>query len=480
MTQKRSRSWPTGNIDLLLKAVLAPEDKARAAWKRWTELRNFDDITWSETRLLVPLGRRMQLLDPSSPLRPRIDGVAKLLWTRTHLHARDMASAFELLDKAHIPFMVFKGGALYADGLALATRRIMGDVDILVPREQALGALETLLADGWTSDKGASSDYMRRIARVRCGYNLRKGEVANIDVHSEPFHFSRIGDAFDREMWARAETRNLASRSVLVPDATDSVLLLLAHSAASESGDWAVDLAIRVEKTSIDWRRFAASAERLGLVPICRAGLDYLRTELEAPVPREAADALASASASRLERVKYWSAARPKSERTFLEKAADLLANRLLRRQGYHAGKNESRAVAIVRRSILPVWLLPAGRAADAEATLSHTVDISDPARLRRLLLGLELQRPATRRRILFEVSVDGVAIAQLRCRSRRGKAGSKFNCAFTVPLPKEHPEPIRIAVSARPSRYLSPDASAAELKCYSAVPFKLTAVSVI
>ncbi len=83
MAAPRERGWPHGTTDLLLKAALAPEPIAARAWKAWTRERDFDKVTWPEMRLLAPLAIRLATLDPDSPLRPRIDGLAKRLWTET-------------------------------------------------------------------------------------------------------------------------------------------------------------------------------------------------------------------------------------------------------------------------------------------------------------------------------------------------------------------------------------------------------------
>src|SRR5262249_9687478 len=152
----------------------------------------------------------LRTLDPDSALRPRIDGLAKRLWTETQLRFRETASAFDRLKQRQIEFLVFKGGAQYAEGLAVATRRIMGDVDILVRPAQAVAALDALASDGWSATKGESFDLLRRLAAVRLSGNFKKGENGEIDLHSSPFHFARVDSGLDEELWSRARPATLA------------------------------------------------------------------------------------------------------------------------------------------------------------------------------------------------------------------------------------------------------------------------------
>jgi hypothetical protein len=58
--------WPPSHIDLLLRANLAEESTARAAWQAWRTTRVLEDAEWRELRLLAPLARRVRVLDPGS------------------------------------------------------------------------------------------------------------------------------------------------------------------------------------------------------------------------------------------------------------------------------------------------------------------------------------------------------------------------------------------------------------------------------
>jgi hypothetical protein len=50
-----SHATASRSIDLLLRANLAPDDRAVRAWRDWLRMRSVDDATWPELRLLAPL-----------------------------------------------------------------------------------------------------------------------------------------------------------------------------------------------------------------------------------------------------------------------------------------------------------------------------------------------------------------------------------------------------------------------------------------
>ena len=346
------RSWPVGPVDLLLQAVAAPEPQAREAWRIWNAKRDFDRLSWSEMRLIAAFSERIGQVDPQSPLRPRIDGLTKHMWTTTQLALRQAADAFDQLARAGIPFIVFKGGALHAEGFGPSCRRIMGDVDLLVHNESARTAVDALTSGGWSSVTGESPEYLRRLAQFRISGNYRKGRHGEIDLHINPFHFSRFDRKLDDSLWRDARQAELALRSVLIPDPTDAIVIGLAHAPLSNSGDWAVDIVTRITHQPIDWERLSDAAIRRGLVPSCLSGLRYLREVLQVPIPDATLSALTKAPVAVGAWLKYWSNVRDRKDRNLIEKAANRGADRLLRRQGYSYFLKDSAAVTVTRPTI--------------------------------------------------------------------------------------------------------------------------------
>lgn len=454
------RSWPSGSIDLLLRAILTAESTAREAWRAWTRSRQFDDVTWPEMRLLAPLSLRLRELDPHSPLRPRIDGIAKQLWVKSQITLRESADVFDALATAGIRFLVFKGATQYAEGIS-PHRRTMGDVDVLVSPRQVVDAIDAIVGAGWQSVNGESPEYLRYLALVRLSGNYRKGQHGEVDLHINPFHFAHTDPDHDEALWRNARPIRLAKRTVLVPDGADGALISLAHAALSESGDWALDMSARIERQEIDWERLMETAARRGLVASCHAGLLYLKEELGVPVPSETLAVLARTPVPFGDRLKHWSNVRDRTDRNAIEKLANRLADRLLVRGGYAHIVKDRRAIAVTRPMVPLRWLFGLGRRLESAArdwAFDHEFAIARPTSGRRLVVCLAIRRPPLSRRIFFDVTAEGVAAARLRTRSGGRKVGAEQNLIFSFPLPRSRSEATSIAIMSRPSGFLPPE----------------------
>ena len=314
-----SRCRPRRSIDLLLRANLAPNDKAKRAWRDWLRVRSVEDATWPEARLLAPLARRIATLDPGSPLRPRLEGLAKAHWTGTQLIIRNSASALDALSDAGIDYLLLKGAAHYAEGVAPATRRIMGDVDILVSPEAIAMANDRLRESGWSPKLGESSEVVHD-ERIPSS-NYQKGEFGSVDLHRRAFHFSRRDLERDAELWKNARMAKLMGRSVLVPSVADSIVISIAHGVRGGEGDWAIDVDYRIRADNIDWDRVACIADQRGLVPTILSGLVYLKT-LGTPVPSSLLTSLRRARPTLGEYLKYF-------DETLMRETRDIVPSRL-------------------------------------------------------------------------------------------------------------------------------------------------------
>ena len=467
------KSWPTGRVALLVCAALCPPAQAARAWQDWKAARNFDDITWEEMRLLVPVAARLAELDPASPLRPRIDGLAKQIWTRTQIRLRESCMALESLNAAGLPFIVFKGGAQYAEGMAVSPRRVMGDIDVLIRKGDVTPALAALDASGWLAVGGESFTFLRQALPARLRGNFRKGQHGEIDLHVSLFHFARSTPALEEALWARAKPARLALRPVLIPDPTDSMLLSLAHGVEGGGGDWAIDAATRMARQPIDWDRLVATAEQRGLVPGCRDGIAYLIESVGLPVPTHVPAKLAQARVSAAERLKHWSNTRHPDDRSRVEDLADGLADRLLRRRGFDLVVKDARLVRAMRRP--GVWMnrRRGYGAKPSEAALEHHWSLHDVQDNAALFFRLRMNPPETPRRFLFEVSVDGVVIARLRARAG-GASPEPVDRLFRLQLPKGKRGSLDLLISARSLELVRSKATAAEMARLAATPFRI------
>jgi hypothetical protein len=478
------RSWPNKSIDLLLKACILPLERARPAWRQWINTQNFDDVSWHEIRLLSALSTRIAELDPHSPFRPRIEGLARSHWTKTQFALRESTEAIDLLRRAGVPHLLIKGAAQYAEGLTSKTRRILADIDILVPPEQSAQAIDRLVTEGWLGANGESAAYLRSVADIRISINLLKGRYGEVDIHRSAFHYCRIDRDADDLLWKTAEGASLNGRSVMVPGPAASVLITLAHATFSHGGDWALDVAKRLDHCVVDWDLLTELTIRWRLNLPVQAGLLYLRDQLELAIPSAAVDRITRARSDWADRLKLWSNVHEREERSLGERLVNRLANRALRRRGYELPVPDRERLAVVRprgfgamafrRARRLVTLRGEAMVWNTQAVVSlRAIDMG-----LKLAIEIEFQIPGRSRRIYFDVARGAKAFARIRTRAGGRRAGAKKRILAVMLLPLG--ENAEISIEARPTKFVRPAEMGRTLDLIDALPFRVVRAAII
>jgi hypothetical protein len=470
------RSWPGGSIDLLLQAGLSPEAQARRAWAKWIDWDNFEQLSQPEARLIGAFSQRLDKFDLSPPVRQRIGKLSTLLWARTQQTLIQTADAIDQLLGAEIPFLVFKGGAFLAERVSPAFCRVIGDVDVLVRGDTIVEAIDALSNAGWSAVNGESAPYLRRLAHVRISGNYRKGQYGEVDLHINPFHFAKADARLDDALWRDAVSAELAGRRVLVPDPADSIVITLAHAPISDSAEWAIDVASRIAHQSIDWNKVTRIADKRGLVPSCLSGLRYLHDILGVPVPESAFAALSASPVTFGAWLKYWSNVSDRRDRNLVEKTANRCADGLLGRQGYARFIKDHAEIGLTRKTLPLHWLTPPSKELPLPASTAetrHEFIVAPGLSGHRLVLEISIRRPPVSRRIYFEATANGEAIARLRCRLGPAKRAEKA-MTFSLPIPQSHTGDMRISIESRPTKFLPPNASQDTRDEFGEVPFRL------
>lgn len=176
---------PTRGAALLLQAACHVDpDRAFAAWS--TLVRDAGDVgsllRWAgvgaERRLLPLLGRRVELLELPAAVAATCKDVTVEAWG---LNERLLVLTEQPLRTlaAEMPVIALKGLALLGDVFPEHPVRPLGDLDILVPREQAPEALGLLDALGW---RDTDPDRPFRFTLLPA-INLAGSVAGSIDVH---------------------------------------------------------------------------------------------------------------------------------------------------------------------------------------------------------------------------------------------------------------------------------------------------------
>lgn len=286
---------PTGSLDLLSRAALAPLEQARAAWQAWRRDHDIDTTPWNEVRMLGAVAARIDALEPESPIRPRVLGIRKFLWVQSQICLQQGLTGLAAMARADIPTLVFKGAARIALDASTAQERLIRDVDVLVPLGRELAAFQVLTQEGWEIVDEPWQLRLRKLAPVagHHAWSLRKGK-AEIDLHHFSNHLNRLqGD--DDGLWARSQALTWRGVPTRVPGATDALLIALIHGvrwSVDNAADWTIDACALIAGGKVDWRVFLEETRLRCVQAVACAGLRYLRDALEQRIPDRLIDTL--------------------------------------------------------------------------------------------------------------------------------------------------------------------------------------------
>jgi hypothetical protein len=304
MSASQPRGTPTGSLDLLARAALAPTAQARLAWQAWRRDHDIDTTPWNEVRMLGAVAARIDELEHDSPIRARVLGIRKFLWVQSQICLQQGLTGLAALARADIPTLVFKGAARIALDASTAQERLIRDVDVLVPLGRELAAFQTLEQEGWQIVDEPWQLRLRKLAPVagHHAWSLRKSK-AEIDLHHFSNHLNRLkGD--DDGLWARSQALTWRGVPTRVPCATDALLIALIHGvrwSMDNAADWTIDACALIDGGEVDWRIFLEETRLRCVQAVAHAGLRYLQEALDKRIPDELISALTAETDSEQE-----------------------------------------------------------------------------------------------------------------------------------------------------------------------------------
>jgi hypothetical protein len=288
MQNARISAWkPDARLRELLRAVILEDDRWKDAWIGWRRSADLENLPPGAFRLLPRLYRKLRAENVTDPWMGRLQGIYRHTWARNQTLLRETTQAAQVLHKAGIPVMLIKGAALILSIYRDAGLCPTVDMDLLVPDSQANAAFGCLRADGFSATGRYQGGIADRFLRIGFSHPVRSPQGYEIDVHWHLLYFRSFAGA-DETFWGHAVRAELSGLPVLLPAATDMLLNTCLHGmcwSSTSSLRWAMDAAALIRGADIDWDRLAAYASWPGVPLPLRLSLEYLRDELELPVP---------------------------------------------------------------------------------------------------------------------------------------------------------------------------------------------------
>ena len=143
--------WPDQDQELLLRACLLEDDRAAGdAFREWHNKVPQFFMDAGTPKIVALLFNRLQTLEVPAEDQQRVRGMARYYWTQTQLLDRQLRRLLGLLGESDIPTLLIKGAALnnfvYRD-----RSRVMSDLDVVAPRQDAVRTMDLLQQSGWRS-----------------------------------------------------------------------------------------------------------------------------------------------------------------------------------------------------------------------------------------------------------------------------------------------------------------------------------------
>jgi len=295
--------WPTPGQELLLRAAVVPGPGALAAWDAWKTDHDLieTELDHGSFRLLALVYRNLQQQGAEEPLMPRLKGIYRYWWCSNQRLFYRAAAVIRALGLAGIPTLVLKGAAVSVAHYQDTGVRPMGDVDLLVPFDRAADTVACLGRLGWRPARPRVPDLIRYQHSVQMVHE--NGEVLDLHWHVLA---ECVRHNADDGFWRRAVTIRILDVPTLALGPSDALLHTIVHGMrwnAEPTIRWVADAMAILHGSGRDihWGGLVREAARQQVVLRLRAGLEYLRRSMGAPIPQHAIERLRAARPGALE-----------------------------------------------------------------------------------------------------------------------------------------------------------------------------------
>jgi hypothetical protein len=430
-----SWAWPSGDREaLLIAAGHRDENRAADSFIDWLSRTNLDEAQFAEQRLLVTAANRFPAKRLEYQHRARMDGLVRMLWTKSRLSLHAAAPAIRALRSGGVEILVLKGMAAVAIDLQNLKGRIAYDVDILVHAQEVPTVLSVLDGEGWKPYRGESLLFLKQQGARFRSINFLKRPFGDIDIHTRGYFTTSADSKAETGLWARGARVPFLGTDVLVPSATDRLMTAIAHGSldANRNSDWLMDSARLISEEQIDWPLIAELADELSASAQVSAALFYLRNVLDVTIPDSALTKLWQQTQSNTSA--YFKAlmlGSPRDKHSLLSN----LGRRIFKLQ--HSAEiraADRRVSASIPKRDIKLSRMPRRTALPASPQdIRHRLTVEKgAARCTILILINAVDRP---RRYLFEINTSDCHLARLRFSDHRGNTSSlKLSADILLP----------------------------------------------
>ena len=296
---------PDSRQRLLLRACLLSGSGAQEAWAEWTRQTDFDQIDFATYKLLPLLTRNRAFAQLQDPIFEKCKGIYRRTWVENQTGWRKLLPVLEHLLKSGVSQIVLlKGMAMILRYYKDFGARVIGDVDILIPRSEAPFAVALLRSSGWSEAclifDPQNGDFMKRYH----GVNFVHPTGLNLDLHWG--FIPETTPLLDESVLKHSQLVQTSEIALRIPSPTDLLLQTCVHGLKPSPVPlirWIPDAMtiLNASLPEIDWDRMVYLARKARICRPLHLALRYLIEEFEAPIPEYALEKLTPSF-----RLEYW------------------------------------------------------------------------------------------------------------------------------------------------------------------------------
>jgi hypothetical protein len=320
---QKTEVWrPSANEELLLRAALWQGQAGKGAFEQWIAQVNLETLDIASRRLLPLVYLNQRTLGVKHPAMDALQSRYRYFRVLNQMLFVRGTEALRALANANIPTMLLKAGALIPLYYRDPGARPMGDLDILVPTEQARDAMRVLSTIGWQPQHRMLDDFKDSYFQHNYAHNLKHREGFNLDLHRHLLYLDMRPDA-DAEFWAGAIPVVFFGVPTLALNPADQIVHLCTHGMFWNDISpvrWVTDTYFVLQKAKVDWTRLLEQTRQRRVVLQLRDMLGYLHERMNAPIPADVLDELNRTPVARLDRLKNQLERKPRDEGSVTEK----------------------------------------------------------------------------------------------------------------------------------------------------------------
>jgi len=298
--------WPTPEQQSMLRAALLQGQAGFDAWNAWIASADIDRLDMGSFRLIPLLYKNLKRNGVEYELLGRFKGIYRRAWYENQMAMHRLSGLLRFLHSEKIPTLILKGAALaplYYKDLGL---RPMADLDVLVPVNKAIDAVNRLRESGWKPLEGLPRrirpDYLLAVKAINM---VREPSDPQLDLHWHVFQECTEPQA-DNDLWEASIPVSCGALISRALSPADQFLHICAHAMewnAIAPMRWVADAMVVLSNTpAFDWDRVLQQARRRRLVLSLQTMAPYLRRLVAAPIPDTVIRDLKSLPVTELER----------------------------------------------------------------------------------------------------------------------------------------------------------------------------------